>query len=47
LLRLAFVSLNREQMPDPVLPLGVGFNTWLFGALRRSGLRGPLWQQSH
>jgi len=45
-LRIAFVSPSREQMPDPVRPLGVRFNMRLFGGLRRSGLRGPLWQQS-
>jgi hypothetical protein len=46
-LRIAFVSHNREQMPDPVLPIGVRFNMRLFCALRRSGLRGPSWQHSH
>jgi radical SAM superfamily enzyme YgiQ (UPF0313 family) len=39
-----------RRIPDnpkwAVPSLGVRFNTRLFGALRRSGLRGPLWQHS-
>ena len=33
-MRIAFISANREKLPDAVIPLGI----------LSVGLRGPLWQ---